>query len=128
MADTNKKIENILKMTEDERYDYFIRKVADFEQMWGLNNDGWALLGDDNGNQILPLWPEKEFAELCAVEQWKNFKPESIDLNNFLEKWVPGMMKDQTLVNVFLTPDAKGSVVSSETLGKDLEEEAQQYE
>jgi len=128
MADTNKKIENILKMTEDERYDYFIRKVADFEQIWGLNDNGWALLGDNDGNQILPLWPEKEFAELCAVDQWKNYKPESIELNNFLKKWIPGMINDKTLINIFLTPSANGSVVSPPTLESDLEDELDQYE
>lgn len=128
MVDISKKIENIVKMTEDERYDYFIRKIADFEQVWGLNDNGWVLLGDDDGNQILPLWPEREFAELCAVDQWKNCKPESIELNNFLEKWIPGMINDKTLINIFLTPDAKGSVVSPPTLESDLQDELEQYQ
>lgn len=128
MSDIRKKIENIVKMTEDERYDYFIRKVADFEQVWGLNDNGWALLGDDDGNQILPLWPEREFAELCAVDQWKNYKPESIELDNFLEKWIPGMINDKTLINIFLTPDAKGTVVSPPTLESDLQDELEQYQ
>lgn len=128
MADISKKIENIVKMTEDERYDYFIRKVADFEQVWGLNDNGWALLGDDDGNQILPLWPEREFAELCVADQWKNYKPASIQLSNFLEKWIPGMINDKTLINIFLTPDAKGSVVSPPTLKSDLQDELEQYQ
>ncbi|CAA7196727.1 DUF2750 domain-containing protein [Chryseobacterium potabilaquae] len=128
MEDTNKKIANILKMTEDERYDYFIRKVTDFEEIWGLSDDGWALLGDDNGNQILPLWPEKEFAKLCAIDQWKDYKPESIELDNFIEKWIPGMINDKTLVNIFLTPDAKGTVINPNDLYSDLQEELEQYE
>lgn len=126
--ETNKKIESILKMTENERYNYFIRKVADFEEIWGLSDNGWALLGDDNGNQILPLWPEKDFAELCAVEQWKSYKPESIQLDNFLEKWIPGMMKDKTLVNIFLTPGSKGTVILPYDLNSDLQEELEQYD
>lgn len=128
MADTNKKIENILKMSESERYDYFVRKVADFEQLWGLNNNGWALLGDDKGNRILPIWPEKEFAQLCAVDQWKSYSPEVIELNNFLEKWIPGMLNDKTMLNVFLTPNSKGTVVSPDQLDEDLQDELEQYE
>lgn len=31
-------------MVEDERYDYFIRKAADLEEIWGLNDNGWALI------------------------------------------------------------------------------------
>ncbi len=122
------KIENILKMSEKERYDYFIRKVADFEQIWGLNDEGWALLGDNDGNRILPLWPEKEFAELCAVDQWKDHKAEVIELDNFIEKWVPGMTNDKTLINVFLTPNTKGTVISPDDLNSDLQEELEQYE
>ncbi|MCJ7933144.1 MAG: DUF2750 domain-containing protein [Chryseobacterium sp.] len=91
--------------------------------MWGLSDNSWALLGDNNGNQILPLWPEKEFAQLCAVEQWKEYKPESIELDNFIQKWIPGMMNDKTLVNVFLTPDAKGTVISPDDLNSDLQDE-----
>ncbi|WP_419868700.1 DUF2750 domain-containing protein [Chryseobacterium sp. CT-SW4] len=128
MADTNKKIENILKMNDDERYDYFIRKVADFEEIWGLSDDGWALLGDNNENRVLPLWPEKEFAELCAVDQWKDYKPELIELDNFLEKWIPGMTNDKTLVNIFSTPNAKGIVITPNDLLSDLQEELEQYE
>ncbi|SEW25224.1 Protein of unknown function [Chryseobacterium wanjuense] len=128
MADTSKKIENILKMSEDERYDYFIRKVADFEEIWGLSDNGWALLGDNAGNQILPLWPEKEFAELCAIDQWKGYKPEVIQLDNFIEKWIPGMLNDKTLINVFLIPNGKGIVISPDDLNSDLQEELEQYE
>lgn len=128
MAGIDRKIENILKMSENERYDYFIRKVSDFEEIWGLNDKGWALLGDNNGNNILPLWPEKEFAELCAVDQWKDYKPELIELNNFLEKWIPGMTNDKTLVNIFSTPNTKGTVVSPNDLHSDLQDELEQYE
>ncbi|MDQ1097678.1 MULTISPECIES: DUF2750 domain-containing protein [Chryseobacterium] len=128
MADINKKIGNILRMSENERYDYFIRKVADFEVLWGLDDNGWALLGDNEGRQVLPLWPEKEFAELCAIDQWEGFKPKEISLNDFFEKWIPGMTNDNTLVNIFLTPEEKGSVISPKDLGVDLQNEAEQYE
>lgn len=128
MNGISKKIENILKMPEDERYNYFIRKAADFEQLWGLSNDGWALLGDSSENRILPLWPEKEFAELCAIDQWKVYKPEVIELDNFIEKWIPDMTNDKTLLNVFLTPNAKGTVISPNELYTDLQEELEQYE
>ncbi|RYE27984.1 MAG: DUF2750 domain-containing protein, partial [Sphingobacteriales bacterium] len=109
-------------------YNYFIRKVVDFEEIWGLSDDGWALLGDDNGNQILPLWTEKEFAELCSVDQWKSYKPEVILLDNFLEKWIPGMTKDKTLVNIFSTPGSKGTVILPFDLNSDLQEELEQYD
>ncbi|WP_185247214.1 DUF2750 domain-containing protein [Chryseobacterium bernardetii] len=115
-------------MSEDERYNYFIRKVADFEELWGLSDNGCALLGDNDGNRVLPLWPEKEFAELCAVDQWQGYKPEVIELDNFIEKWIPGMLNDKTSINVFSTPNAKGTVILPNDLYSDLQDELEQYE
>lgn len=34
----NSKIDNVINLTASERYDYFIRKVADFEEVWGLKD------------------------------------------------------------------------------------------
>lgn len=44
----NSKIDNVINLTASERYDYFIRKVADFEEVWGLKDaEGWALMGSE---------------------------------------------------------------------------------
>lgn len=128
MEEINKKISEVLKMSLPDRYDYFIRKVADFENIWGLNSDGWALYGDDEGNQVLPLWPEKEFAELCAVDEWRDYIPEAIGLENFLCKWVPGMTNDKTLISVFPTLETSGLIISPSDINKDLLDESKQYD
>lgn len=126
--DINKKKENILKLSEEERYDYFTRRLTDFEEVWGLDKDGWALLRNDLNNQVFPFWPEKEFAKLCAVDQWEGYVSKSIDIYTFLEKWIPGMELDKILVSIFYTPQAKGKVISPQILGNALNEELEQYE
>lgn len=128
MLDTNKKRNNILALSENERYEYFIRKVVDFEEVWGLYNDGWALLGDDSGTQVFPFWPEKEFAELCSDDLWKGYTPKPIKLELFLEKWIPGMEKDNLIINIFHTPKSKGKIVKPIELRDDLLHELENYE
>ena len=39
----------ISDMEAPERYDYFVRKVCDFEVVWGLSNEGWAAGKIDGG-------------------------------------------------------------------------------
>ncbi len=40
-----------------------------------------------NNEQVLfPVWSEKEFAELC---KWDNYQPNSIPLDDFIEKLLP---------------------------------------
>ncbi len=122
------KINSILQLSAEERYLYFIRKIADFETVWGLHNEGWALVGDTQGNETIPFWPEKEFAELCAVDSWNKYLPKPIPLSDFLEKWLVGMGKDKKQAGVFYTPQGKGIVIEPFKLKSDIEKEIEQYE
>ncbi|WP_255462680.1 DUF2750 domain-containing protein [Galbibacter sp. BG1] len=127
--DINKKISNIINLSAQERYDYFIRKIADFEEVWGLyDGDGWAMTMDDGGRKAMPFWPEKEFAKLCAQNEWENYKPKAIGLDDFIEKWLVGMYKDNLKAVVFYTPNNKGLIIYPHKLKDDLEEELEQYE
>lgn len=125
---SSKKVDNILKLSSEDRYAYFVRKIADFEEVWGLYNDGWALMADEEKNEVFPFWPESEFAQLCAKDKWSSYEPKSIDIHVFLEKWLVGMQRDKKNVGVFYTPERKGVVVSAKELEVDLKEELSQYE
>lgn len=128
MKDINKKkIDNIINGSAEERYSYFIRKVADFEGVWSLYNEGWAMLGDNKEQNIIPFWPEEAFAQLCAEGIWESYQPKSIELNTFIEKWLSGMKEDGKSAGVFYTPEGKGIVVQPDKLLRDIQEELEQY-
>lgn len=123
MGDNKAKIDNILQLSNYERYYYFIRKVADFEEVWGLYNDGWAVLGDKQGLEVVPFWPEKEFADLCVGDQWKKYSPKSISIEDFMEKWLPGMEGDGRQISVFYKNISNGLIKSPKEVSDDLEAE-----
>lgn len=123
-----KKVASITAMGGPDRYDYFVRKVADFELLYGLFDDGWAMMESDDETRCFPFWPESEFAELLATERWKNYRPKEIELATFLGRWIPGMTKDGLSVAVFPTPTGPGVVVKPDRLAGDLAEECSQYE
>ena len=108
-----------------ERYGYFIRKVSDFEEVWGLKDkEGWALMG--NNEQVLfPVWSEKEFAELC---KWDNYQPNSIPLDDFIEKLLPKLEKDNVMLAVFPLSKGKGIIRTVQEIIADIERECEQYE
>lgn len=121
------KINNILKLNNEERYFYFIRKVADFEKIWGLyGDDGWATLGNSNMISI-PFWPEAEFARICATAGWGRYAPKSIDLIYFLENWINGMELNNQISSIFMTPNSQGINVKPQKLQLDLEYEIEKY-
>lgn len=103
-----KEFENVLKMNGPERYDYFIRKVADWEEVWGLKaEDGWAMVGDPNSNECIPFWPHPEYAIVCAEGEWKDYIPEAIKIDTFMQKWLVGMSDDGIKAAVFQLPQNK---------------------
>lgn len=110
-----------------ERYTYFVRKVADFQAVWGLNKNGWATV-ENKGARGVPLWPEREFAEACTTDEWADYVPKEIALEDFLKKWLPGLERDGKFISVFPVLEGKAKMVSASTLLKDLLDELDQYE
>lgn len=123
----SRKLESISGLKAVERYSYFVRKVADFEVVWGLFDDGWATL-EIKGQKGIPFWPEEDFADLCATEDWGNYRPRDIQLDDFIEKWLPEMEKDGLVPAIFPTPKEHAFSVSAGELSAELKNELQHYE
>jgi hypothetical protein len=121
-----KEFESVIKQPPNIRYEYFIKKVVDFEEVWGLYDDGWATADNGEGNMVLPFFPRKEFAEYCAVNEWANYKAESIDLYEFIEEWLQGMKEDGVKASIFPTHDDT-AVVEIDILLGDLQSELEKY-
>ena len=81
-------------------------------------------------NQMLKCYPtlDLEFLPFEISLSWKGNQEASIDLKSFLEKWLPGMEKDNLLVAVFPTPAGKSAYVQPAVLQESIEEELKQYE
>ena len=102
-------ITNVLKLSANKRYEYFIKKVVDTENIWSLReSEGWALIGDDKGNTYMPLWPLQAFASLCATKDWEGYKTELIDINYFLEEFIYTLKDNNILPCIFLTLEDRG--------------------
>lgn len=122
------KLRRVIAQSGDERFDYLVRKVADFEEIWGLTDDSWASCVDDSGQTAVPLWPEADFAAACATGNWAGMRPKPIALADFLNNWIPGMERDNRLVAVFPIPSGKGLFVEADRLAEALEDGKKQYE
>ena len=115
-----------MKQTPNIRYEYFIKKVADYEEVWGLYDEGWATAQDVNGNKLIPFFPKKEFAEYYATNEWNKFKAVPIDLYEFIDNWLVGMKKDIIKPSIF--PINEDSViVEIDVLLRDITSELEKY-
>jgi hypothetical protein len=123
-----KEFENVTRLDPKKRYEYFVKKVADWREIWSLWKDGWVLMGDKEGNQVVPVWPHPIYAEATAVGEWLGYKPRKIELQDWLTKWTPGMEEDHRLVAVFPTVEGQTTTVPPVRLKDDLQEELAKYE
>jgi len=122
-------VDAVLRARPEKRYAYFVKRVADWEEVWGLRNaDGWVMSATDAGQQVAPFWPFRPFAERAAVGSWSNTWPERIALHAFLDRWLPGLAGDGRRVCVLPDEHGQGATVAPAMLKADIEEEREKIE
>lgn len=120
-------MDSVLGLPSVKRFECFIKIIADWEEVWGLYEHGWALAAADDGTTVFPLWPNKEYAELCAEKEWAGYEPRSISLADFREVLLPKLKLEGVLPGVFFTPASRGVTPSVEELESALDAELQNY-
>lgn len=110
------RMQAVLRLPAARRYAYFLQRVAESGEVWGLDGEGWALALDDAGRDVLPLWPTPEFAAMCATRLWSGFQPRAIKLHVLLENVLPQLEEEGMPVGIFFTPEGQGHPVSAREL------------
>ncbi|MBK6456926.1 MAG: DUF2750 domain-containing protein [Gemmatimonadetes bacterium] len=112
-----------------DRYGYCVKKIADEEVVWSLgDHDGWILLSDSDGRELVPIWPHSSFAAACAAANWPGAEPRAIPLEKWRDRWLSGIENDRRAVAVFPNLAGEGPVVEASRLNADLDDELAQYE
>lgn len=121
--------ENVITLTAVARYQYFLNKVADWEEVWSVGEgDGWRMMADRSGILCIPVWPARAFAEACCQGSWSQDIPKAISLSDWMTKWLPGIKSDGRQVAVFPLPTDQGILMQSDQLYLDLQEILEQFE
>ncbi|MCL1126078.1 DUF2750 domain-containing protein [Shewanella surugensis] len=122
-----KQIENLLKQSPEQRFEYFIRYCADFEQVWGLvvGEDNWVIFKDSEGGEIFPLWPHPDLADVCCFEEHKHLgaKPQPIGLESFIQNCIPDMVAGKVDFGIFYDASRQGLIIGGDALKVAFEEE-----
>jgi len=122
-----KQIDAVLALQPEQRYEHFVKMIADWQEVWGLYSDAWALAATDTGATVFPMWPAKEYAALCADGEWRGYVPESFSLDDLLNELLPKLKEDGVIPGIFYTPSNKGITPAIDRLVSDLREELENY-
>lgn len=127
MGITQKQIDAVTALPGPKRYEHFVKVVADWEEVWGIYQDGWALAATGDGQQVFPLWPAKEYAQLCAEKEWAAYVPKSITLQDLMDELLPNLKADDVLPGIFYTPSDNGVTPTVNHILADLGDELKRY-
>lgn len=121
------KFRAISELPGKQRYEHFVKVVADTQHVWGLYQDGWALIADDDGATAFAVWPAEEYAIACAENEWAGYSPRVIQLDEFVGVLLPKLELDGLRPSVFMTREGKGVTPSVDQLTRDIELELKRY-
>ncbi len=121
--------ESVLRLPGPRRYEYFVTRAASHGELWGLRaEDGWVVAEDDDREQHLPVWPHQRFVAALATGDWGDANAVAIDVDEWVEGWLPNLARDGMRVAVFQTPSDEGVSVAPERLSHDLETELEKFQ
>lgn len=117
----------VVTLPGPDRYEYFVKRVADSQEVWGLYQDGWALAKTDDGTLVFPMWPASDYASLCAEFEWDGYDAQSFSVEELLDDLLPQLEQDRVLPGIFYTPGDKGVTPTVAQLREDLAYELGKY-
>lgn len=119
-----KEIDNVIALQPIDRYRYFIKKIADWEEFFTLTdeNGDYALSELDN-HELFPVWSAKEFAELCKTDGWEKYNIKKLSLDDLEGEIIEFITTKNCLINVFPVHSNTGFVVSLKEFIRDLNDE-----
>lgn len=122
-----KKYQNIIQLSNAERYEYLVRKVADFETIYLIYERFWQISTFNiNGTECILVFPEKDFAEqYIKLEPSKSVKKKG--LNKFIH-WLEKDKSNKLNLAVFPNQQNEVKIVNASEFKNDLLKECEQYE
>lgn len=96
---------------EELNHKRFTTEVVKTGKVWGLLVDeNWAVSPSTEyeNAEVLLFWSNEQDANNCATDDWSDYKPQTVELTEFIEQWLPGMYEEGIVVGTNWTPALEG--------------------
>ncbi len=96
--------------------EYFITRVVEVEEVWGLGNaSGWVMRELDD-QTTLPVWPYQMLAEECAVAEWDNQYAKSVSLEHFIGNILKLLIVNDIQIEIMPTKNDTGFIMQPQQI------------
>lgn len=131
MKVSKQELEAVTALSPEKRYNYFVKRICDWEQVWTLYEDDCIVLNEaKNGKLYILLFPFKDFAEHYATNTrgMKGVSYKSFEINEFLETIIKKLQANNVSnALVFPVANGYGLNVSMTDMVKDFQSELENY-
>ncbi|WP_028863962.1 DUF2750 domain-containing protein [Psychromonas aquimarina] len=103
-------IKKIQKYDAQQRYFYLLKEVVKNSQIWLLVDEHGCVMLNTEDEDCVPVWPNQEFAEAWATEEWSHCKAEAISLQKWFDRWTHGLEEDELALVVFPDQNSEGLI------------------
>lgn len=108
-------------MSEGELLEYFLTRVFETEEVWGLEDEADWLICERQGQSCMPLWPYQKFAAEAVVGEWKHCQPQAESLEVFLQGTLEMLIDEDAMLEIMPAQDRPGCLVSPHRVKSILE-------
>ena len=126
----NNKLSSIMEPLSDdlqENLDRLVVECLDNGSVWGLQDaeGNWSLVSsiDNDSIDVIPFWSAEGLAQALCNGDWEVYKPVAIELEEFLDDWLPGMHADVLMVGINWNTDLEGQEMEPLDLLEEFEAE-----
>jgi len=112
-------------MSDDFRanYERFIDQAIEFEVVWNLQSgDGYAICEANEfaDSLVMPFWSDEKHAKAACVDDWQEYQPNPIRVDDFIDAWLHGLEEDEMFVGVNWNAELDGVEIEPVMLIEDL--------
>ncbi|HEY5714853.1 MAG TPA: DUF2750 domain-containing protein [Psychromonas sp.] len=117
-------VQMIQQYDAQQRYNYLLKEVINNAQIWLLVDEHGCVMLNTEEEDCVPVWPNKEFAQAWATEEWSHCKAEAISLEKWHNRWTHGLEEDELAIVVFPDQHNEGLIFFPDEFDYELRQQA----
>lgn len=108
----------IATMADPELLEYFITRVAEVEEVWGLGDETGWVMRELEDQTILPVWPYQQLAEECARGEWRSQISNAVSLEHFVFNVIKILIEQNIQLEIMPGESRNGHLIDPHQLFK----------
>jgi len=124
-----KELQNVFNLDAKERYEHFIGKTCDWEEVWLLSDSKQCVLKVAfEGVEYIPVWPHPDYAVAFAKNSYSEYRPAHFDIYSFVDSFLKEFVGLNIKIGVLPNLETTVWLMTPEDLQEDISDELGQYE